>query len=222
VCGRYTLATPADDLVEAFDLPGLTFDYFARFNIAPGQNAPVVAEDGRGRRMGLLRWGLVPAWKDEPGAGFINARAETVQTKASFREAFARRRCLVPADGFYEWRKEDAATGGKRPFWIHPVDGSVLSFAGIWESWSRPGADPRHAFAILTTEASADVSHVHDRMPVLVGREDRARWLDRTTELPSLLPILGSAPVGTLVCRPVDVRVNRVGEDDPGLIEPVL
>jgi len=219
VCGRYTLATPADDLVEAFDLPGLTFDYFARYNIAPGQAAPVVAEDGRGCRMGLLQWGLLPAWKDEPGAGFINARAETVETKASFGEAFSRRRCLVPADGFYEWRKEGTAAGGKTPFWIHPSDGVVLSFAGIWETWSRPGLDPRHAFAILTTEASVDVRRVHDRMPVVIGAGDRARWLDRTTEPSSLRSLLGPAPVGTLECRQVDRRVNKVKEDDPGLIE---
>jgi len=221
VCGRYTLATPAEDLVEAFDLPGLTFDYFARYNIAPGQAAPVVAEDGRGRRMGLLQWGLVPAWKEEAGTGLINARAESVETKASFREAFARRRCLVPADGFYEWRKEEAG-GGKTPFWIHAVDGHVLAYAGIWETWMRPGLDPRHTFAILTTEASEDMRHVHHRMPVVIGVEDRLRWLDRTTARASLRALLHPAPADTLECRRVAPRVNRVGDDDAGLIEPVL
>ena len=220
MCGRYTLATPSDDLIEAFDLPGLTFEYMARYNIAPGQPAPVVAEDGRGRRMGLLKWGLVPAWKGEPGSGLINARAETVATKASFREAFARRRCLVPADGFYEWRRE-AETGRKTPFWIHPVDQAVLTFAGIWETWTHVAADPLHTFAILTTSANEDVRHVHDRMPVIVPVEDRARWLDRATAEPSLEAILAPAPPRTLECHPVDRRVNRVAEDDAGLIERV-
>jgi putative SOS response-associated peptidase YedK len=220
VCGRYTLATPADDLVEAFDLPGLTFEYMARYNIAPGQRAPVVAEDGRGRRMGLLQWGLVPAWKEEPRAGLINARAESVATKPSFREAFARRRCLVPADGFYEWRRE-TDTGRKTPFWIHPLGDPLLTFAGIWESWTRTGVEPLHTFAILTTSANEDVRHVHDRMPVIVRDEDRARWMDRATAVSSLNPILAPAPGRTLECHPVDSRVNRVSEDDAGLVEPV-
>jgi len=100
MCGRYTLATPAEELVEAFDVGALTFDWFARYNMAPGQDLPVVAEDARGRRIGLMRWGFVPAWRDEPGTAFVNARAESVARKRAFREAFARRRCLVPADGF--------------------------------------------------------------------------------------------------------------------------
>ena len=170
MCGRYTLAAPAGPLVETFEVGPLTFDLVPRFNIAPGQDAPVVAEDRRGRRLGLLRWGLVPGWVDDPGSGFINARAESVSTKPSFREAFRRRRCLVPADGFYEWRRDET---GKQPFWIHPAAGGVIAFAGLWERWSRPGEEPRHTFAIITTRASADVAWVHDRMPVVVTPEHR-------------------------------------------------
>lgn len=111
MCGRYTLATPADEIVETFDVGPLTFDWFERFNIAPGQQAPIVAQDSRGRRTGLLTWGLIPGWRHEPGTGLFNARSESVEEKPSFREAFQRRRCLVPADGFYEWSR--GAFGGR-------------------------------------------------------------------------------------------------------------
>jgi putative SOS response-associated peptidase YedK len=213
MCGRYTLAPGADELVEAFDVPGLTFDYFARYNIAPGQAAPVVAEDAHGRRIGLLAWGLVPAWMEDSGPGFINARAESVASKASFREAFARRRCLVPADGFYEWAR-------KVPYWLHPTRGGVISFAGIWETWRRPGAEPRHAFAILTTEANSDLRPIHDRMPVVVEEADRDLWLDRSSGVERVGALLRPAPDGTFVSRAVSARVNRAGEDDAELIEP--
>jgi putative SOS response-associated peptidase YedK len=218
MCGRYTLAANADELVEAFDVPPPTFELRPRYNVAPTQVVPVVAEDRHGRRMGRLTWGLVPAWADEPGPGIINARAESVAEKPSFREAFERRRCLVPADGFYEWKKEG---GAKVPYWIHSADGGILSFAGIWERWSRPGAEPRHTFAILTTDASEDVAWIHDRMPVVVAPADRRRWLARSSDPRALLGLLQPAPAGTLVSHAVSTRVNRPSEDDAALIEPV-
>jgi len=218
MCGRYTLAAGPDELVEAFDVPPPTFDLEPRYNIAPSQAVPVVAEDRHGRRMGLLTWGLVPGWADEPGPGVINARSESVARKPSFREAFERRRCLVPADGFYEWKKEG---GAKVPYWIRPRAGGVMSFAGIWERWSRPGAEPRHTFAILTTDASADVAPIHDRMPVVIEPEDRNRWLDRNARADEIAGLLHPARDGSLVSHPVSTRVNRPAEDDPGLIAPV-
>lgn len=218
MCGRYALGASEEELLEAFDVPGLTFEHHPRYNIAPGQLAPVVAEDDRGRRMGLLEWGFLPAWKDEPTGAFINARAESVARKASFREAFARRRCLVPADGFYEWK---AREGKKIPHWIHPPAGGVISFAGIWEPWTRPGAEPRHTFAILTTDANAEVAPIHDRMPVVVAPEDRDRWLDRSTPARRLRELLGPAEDCSFDVREVSTRVNRPDDDDPGLIEPV-
>lgn len=233
MCGRYTLATPPDELVEAFDVPELNFDWPARFNIAPGQSAPVVAADSRGRRMGLLTWGLVPGWMDEPGSGFINARAETVATKPSFREAYARRRCLVPADGFYEWQRTERlpagvaewagapGSGAKTPHWFSPAVGGVVSFAGLWESWRRPGHEPRHTFTILTTEANADIGEVHDRMPVVIGRADRALWLDRDAATAAVSALLRPPPDGTFEWWAVSTRVNKPTEDDPKLIDPV-
>lgn len=218
MCGRYTLAAGADELVEAFDVPAPTFDLEPRYNIAPSQDAPVVAEDRRGRRIGLLRWGLVPGWAEEPGPGIVNARSESVRDKPSFREAFERRRCLVPADGFYEWRRRGR---GKVPYWIHPRGGGVMSLAGVWERWSRLGAEPRHTFAILTTDASDDVAAIHDRMPVVVDAMHRDLWLDRGSDPDQLLDLLRAPPAGTLASHPVGTRVNRAVEDDPGLIEPV-
>lgn len=217
MCGRYTLACESEELVEAFDLPGLTFEYVARYNITPGQAAPVLAQDDRGRRMGLLTWGLVPAWKDWSGSGFINARAESVGEKRSFREAFERRRCLVPADGFYEWKR---SRGGKSPFWIHPVAGGLVSFAGIWERWSRSGHATRHTFAILTTDANADVRAIHDRMPVVIAAPQRDLWLARESDPARVTELLRPAPEGTFESHPVSERVNRPTEDDAALIEP--
>jgi len=218
MCGRYTLAASAEELVEAFDVPVPTFDVVPRYNIAPSQMAPVVAVDRRGRRSGLLSWGLVPGWVAEPGPGIINARAESAADKPSFREAFERRRCLVPADGFYEWRRE---AGASIPHWIHPGAGGLIAFAGIWERWRRPGAEPRNTFAILTTDASEDVAELHDRMPVIVAAHDQALWLDRLTPPAELRALLRPAPAGSLVSHRVSTRVNRPAEDDPGLVEPV-
>ena len=226
MCGRYTLSVPEEALLEAFDVPGLTFDYQAyapRYNVAPGQDAPVVAEDGDGRRIGLLEWGFLPSWKEEPKGPFVNARSESVASKRSFAEAFRRRRCLVPADGFYEWRAEG---GRKVPYWFHPGDGKVLSFAGIWETWTpAPSAsddvEPRHGFAILTADANADVSDVHHRMPVVVPASARDRWLDSDTPVEELETLLGAAPDGTFQARRVSTRVNRPDEDDSELIETV-
>ncbi|MDX1493029.1 MAG: SOS response-associated peptidase [Longimicrobiales bacterium] len=226
MCGRYTLAVPEGALLEAFDVPELTFDYRAyrpRYNVAPGQEAPVVAQDDQGRRIGLLEWGFLPSWKDEPAGPFVNARSESVASKRSFAEAFRRRRCLVPADGFYEWRREG---GGKVPYWFHPEEGEVLSFAAIWEAW-RPPLDapgdvrPRHGFAILTTAANADVADVHHRMPVVIPSSGRDRWLDRGRAVADLEELLRPAPEGTFQARRVSTRVNRPDDDDAGLIEAV-
>jgi putative SOS response-associated peptidase YedK len=218
MCGRYTLTSDADELVEAFDVPHPTFEWQPRYNIAPGQAAPVVAQDARGRRMGLLTWGLVPGWMDAPGRGFINARSESARSKPSFRKAFDRRRCLVAADGFYEWERTD---GRGVPYWFHPPDGSALAFAGLWERWSRPGAEPRHTFTILTTEASPDVRGVHDRMPVVLPRSRWDLWLDMGGDQSALVGLLVPPPEGTFAARPVSTRVNRSDADDPELIEAV-
>jgi putative SOS response-associated peptidase YedK len=154
MCGRYTLSAPVDELVEIFDVPVPDFALPPRYNIAPSQLAPVVATDRHGRRVGLLEWGLV-LQRAESRRPLINVRVESVGKRPPFREALARRRCLVPADGFYEWKQEE---GKKIPHWFRPAGGGLLAFAGIWDRWTDASGEPRHAFAILTTAASSDVA----------------------------------------------------------------
>lgn len=210
MCGRYTLALSRSELMEAFQVPEPDFDWVPRYNLAPGQDCPVVARDRHGRRMGLMRWGLVPDWMDDPpSGGFVNARSETAHRKPSFREAFRRRRCLVPADGFYEWAREGEA---RVPRWFRPRAGGALALAGLWEG---------RTFTILTTDANADVAPVHPRMPVLLPEERRDAWLAPETGTDALRAILGPAPAGTLEARVVSTRVNTPDRDDPGLLEPV-
>lgn len=218
MCGRYTLSVPSEDLVEVFDVPEPAFALAPRFNVAPGQEAPVVGEDRRGRRMGLLRWGLVPAWADEASRPFVNARGESAARTPSFRQAYAHRRCLVPADGFYEWCEEG---GRKVPYWFHPVEGRVLSFAGIWEHWERPGQEPRDGFAILTVAANDDVRPIHERMPMIVADRDRVAWLAKDTDPERLRRIVSPAPSGTLASRRVSTRVNSARDDDADLLREV-
>ena len=218
MCGRFTLAAPSEELVEVFSVPVPDFDLRPRYNVAPGQDALVVGEDRRGRRMGTLRWGLVPAGAREAGKPFANARAETVGRTPSFRGAFLQRRCLVPADGFYEWRRQ---AGGKTPFVFRPVVGGILALAAVWERWEVSGHPPRDGFALVTVAANEDVAPVHHRMPALVAPADFHLWLDRSSRPERLQELLVPAQAGTLRCHRVSQRVNSVSEDDAGLVEPV-
>jgi putative SOS response-associated peptidase YedK len=218
MCGRYTLAAPADELVEVFEVPELSFQLVPRYNLAPGQDAPVVGEDRHGRRMGLLRWGFLPAAPGSASRIFVNARAESADRTPAFRDAFAHRRILVPADGFYEWRAEG---GGKVPYWFHPAEGGLLSFAAVWERHEREGEGAHDGFAILTVVANDDVRPVHERMPLIVPASERATWLSRRTARHVLQRIVTPAPPGTLASRRVSTRVNATANDDEGLLDPV-
>ncbi len=165
MCGRFTLRTPTHRLAEAFgvrDLPNLP----PRYNIAPTQDAAVVrpGPEGEARELAMLRWGLVPSWSEGPSAySMINARAETVATKPAFRAAFRHRRCLVPADGFYEWQRVD---GGKQPYLVELASGEPFAFAGLWEHWE--GGDVIESFTIIVTEANELLRPIHERMPVIL------------------------------------------------------
>lgn len=219
MCGRYSLSTPVDDLREVFQVPPLTFDYEPRYNIVPTQEAPVVAVDRRGPRMGLMRWGLVPPWASGPSVGSrtINARAESLRTKPFFKEAVVARRCLVPADGFYEWVREAA---GRVPHWIHDPGGLPMSLAGLWARWDGAGREPLYAFAIITVRPCEIVrSLLHDRMPAIVPARDRAAWLDKSTSPEDALEILRPFE-GRLVSHAVATLVNSPDNDVPQCIEP--
>jgi len=219
MCGRYSLTTPKDHLVEVFDVPPLTFDYRARYNIAPSQDVPVVASDRRGTRLGLLRWGFVPVWADNPSIGsrMINARAETLRNKPAFKRAVMSRRCLVPADGFYEWTAEGDR---KVPYWIHSPDREPMGFAGVWERWQLPGTEPIHSVAIITVDANEGIRDLHDRMPAIVPAADRKAWLDAETPLQDALRLLKPYE-GVLEAYPVSTLVNSPANDEPECIEPV-
>jgi putative SOS response-associated peptidase YedK len=218
MCGRFSLTASSDELVEVFDVPPPGFEIRPRYNIGPGQDVVVVGEDRRGCRLGMLRWGFVPAWAEGPGSAHANARGESLVETPSFRDAFLRRRCLVPTDGFYEWRRDG---GGKTPYLFRPTAEGVLALAGIWEHWERRGHEPRNGLAILTVDANEDVAPIHHRMPVVVGRARYSEWLDRSTEPDLLRELVAPAPAGTLRFHAVSRRVNSMREDDAGLVEPV-
>lgn len=215
MCGRYTLTCDADELVESFDVPDLTFEYWPRYNIAPSQLAPVLGEDARGRRVGLLRWGLVRTGSNRLR---INARAESAERDPLLRRALRRRRCLVPADGFYEWAP---GPRGATPYWIHPRAGGPISFAGIWDRGPDPGAEPGYGFAIITTEANDDVRAIHDRMPVVVAPADRDTWLRRDVPPDHVRTLLRPPLPGLLTSHAVSARVGQAALEEPGLVEPV-
>lgn len=217
MCGRYSLTTPVDDLVEVFDVPPVAFEYKPRYNIAPTQDVPVVASDRRGTRLGLLRWGLVPYWADDPSIGsrMINARSETLLKKPAFKEAAVSRRCLVPADGFYEWAKEGDR---KVPYWIHSPDGEPLAFAGLWERWHPRGPEPVYSMAIITVDANDGIRHLHHRMPAIIPAADRRAWLDTDTPVEDALSLLKPYE-GGLDAYPVSTLVNSPANDVPECLE---
>ena len=221
MCGRFTLFTPASRLAEVF-LPGEAVSLAPRYNIAPSQ--PVLAvrvAPATGRReFATPRWGLIPSWAKDASIGsrLINARAETVSEKPAFRRAFRERRCLVPADGFYEWKQE--ATG-KRPFYVRMRDGAPFAFAGLWERWEKIPGEAVETCAILTTEPNDLLAPLHDRMPVIVAPEDFERWLDPAVRSPELLaPLLHPFPAGAMEAFPVGRAVNNPRSDDPSCVRP--
>ena len=219
MCGRYTLAAPVNELVEQFDIDEYPSSITASYNIAPTQEvAAVIAEDEK-RKLEMLRWGLVPAWADDPSIGnrMINARSETVAEKPSFRKAFKDRRCLVLSDGFYEWRR---TPDGKQPYYIHMKDGSPFAFAGLWESWRN--AQEIRSCTIITTEANELVGDIHNRMPVILGPEDYSLWLDPDfKEREALTSLLRPYPNDAMEAYPVSRRVNSPSNNTPDCIERV-
>lgn len=220
MCGRYALRSPLARLLRAF---GATSDLelTPRYNVAPTQAVPVVREREGARRIEQVRWGLVPRWSKAVNEGplLLNARAETAADKPAFRDALRRRRCLVPADGFYEWEKQGRA---KLPLFFHPPgEEDVLGLAGLWERWRGPEGQRLESCTILTTAANALVAPYHDRMPVVIAPEDYARWLDPTLQEPeSVTDLLAPPPEGALVATPLEPFVNDVRRDGPECLAP--
>lgn len=243
MCGRYALSRDRDDLVDLFDVDPefATSQAGADWNMAPTKQAPVVvARRPPGRpdaapavQLRDLTWGLVPSWSKDSSIGqkMINARAETVDTKPAHRNAFAKRRGLAPADGFFEWRPSDQiGTSGKpvkQPYFLHPNDGGVLALAAIYEFWRNPNKDPDDedawlvSYSVITTTSTDDVGRVHDRMPVTVPADYWADWLDPDTNPGQAKTIMQPPPLGSLDMYPVSRQVNNVAHNGPDLVEPL-
>jgi len=211
MCGRYVRRTPLQNVIDLFSaLPeeGGSLNDSPRYNIAPTQDVVAVRLDRQGqRRLANLRWGLIPAWAQDAAIGnrMINARAETVAEKPAYRAAFRTRRCLLPADGFYEWKADGKR---KQPFFIHRADSAPFGFAGLWERWEK-GESPVQSCCVLTTEPNTLMKGIHNRMPVILRPEDYARWLDPRTPAAELEKLMVPLSGEDLEAYPVDTRVNN-------------
>jgi putative SOS response-associated peptidase YedK len=212
MCGRFTLATTTpEDLRQRFPL-GESVEIRRRFNVAPGDDVLAVVRHHDGAIDGqLLRWGFVPPWASDPSVGFkmINARAESVAEKPAFRDAFLRHRCLIVADGFYEWERE----GARRPFHVARADAAPFAFAGLRTAWKDPQGEWLRSCTIVTTQANAAIAHIHPRMPVILEQEDEEVWLDPETPPPALHALL--RPLERTRARPVSRAVNDARYDGP-------
>jgi putative SOS response-associated peptidase YedK len=217
MCGRYTLSTPAGRLAEEFQLDDGAVDLTPSYNVAPTQEVAAVLEKDGKRRLEMLRWGLVPSWADDPeiGARMINARSETAPEKPSFRRAFRSKRCLIPADGFYEWKREP---GGKQPYYFHMHDGRPFAFAGLWEHWEKGGS--LLSCAILTTRANSVLEGIHDRMPVILPPGSYDAWLDPDADKEQLIDLMSPYPGADLETYQVSRFVNSPRNNDERCIEP--
>lgn len=229
MCGRYAFYTPIEAVTRLFAVSEVHAHELApRYNIAPTQEVPIVRvspfledEDARTpvRELALARWGLVPFWAKDPSIGnrMINARGETVAQKPAFRAAFRKRRCLVPADGFFEWQKTDA---GKQPWYIHSSAGEPLALAGLWELWDPPdGGAPLVSCSIITTRANEFMRPLHERMPVILDAGGRDAWLDAAAQPATLQALLAPPAEDALEAWPVSRRVNSPFNEDPSLVE---
>lgn len=245
MCGRFVSSTPPDQLAAYFDVdevPEQLLDRGPNYNTAPTTGVYVVHRDGATRRLDSFRWGLVPPWAKDVNVGnrMINARAETVAEKPAYRAAFKKRRCIIPADGFFEWSAPTSASGSKKqPWYIHRPDGEPYAFAGLWERWNGPkqpkgqaspqqaehdgaGAEPLRSCAIVTTSANEPMSELHDRMPVMLPRSAWDTWLDPDEDDLELLgSFLVPAPAELISFHAVATEVNNARNKGEHLVDPI-
>jgi putative SOS response-associated peptidase YedK len=220
MCGRYVMADPTE-FSERFQLRHPFPTLNPTYNAAPSQHLPVVVHRDGDRELDLLSWGLLPRWRTSgPGRAPepINARAETLLEKPMFRSLVKTKRCLIPANGFYEWQR----TGGaKQPYLIRPTDQTTFAFAGLYDEAPGEDGEPVGSFAIITTGPNAVMAAIHDRMPVILRTEDEAEWLDPTVTDPAIVALLQPYPAEATEARPVGTAVNNTRNNGPDLIEPV-
>ncbi len=223
MCGRFVQERSTAELADLFEADSLVDDPGSHYNLAPTDPAAVVVQREDRRAITVYRWGLIPPWAKSPAvaARQINARAETLAASPAFRDAFRRRRCLVPADAFYEWRRDGAR---RQPFVIRSLDGAPMAFAGLWAGWRDPATgDVRRTFTIVTTTPNELIAPLHDRMPVIVPREAWSRWLDPDSrDHGELQGLLVPPPSEGLELYPVEPLVNDVRNNGPMLIAPIV
>lgn len=226
MCGRFTQQLSTSEFAKIFGAENLADDPGGHYNLAPMRKASVVVERGDRRAIVPYKWGFVPTWAKDPriGSRMINARAETIATSPAFRSAFAKRRCIVPADAFYEWHR--VGKGPSQPYVIRREDGRTLAFAGIWSAWREAdapeGAEPLRTFSIVTTTANETLAPIHDRMPVILPEDAWELWLGGEEAGPGEIQgLLVPAPAGELIRFPVARYVSDVRNDGPILVEPI-
>jgi putative SOS response-associated peptidase YedK len=224
MCGRFVSATPPDQVAAYFGAEAPEALLEPSWNVAPTTDVYAVLADGSTRRLDAFHWGLVPRWAKDVkiGSRMINARAESLATKGAYKHAFQRRRCIVPADGFYEWQKRPGEKT-KQPYFIHRPDGEPYAFAGLWETWKGPdgkGDEVLRSCTIITTTPNSEMAKIHDRMPVLLPPDAWDTWLDPDQQDLELLGrLLVPAPPQLITLRPISTQVNNVRNDGPELMD---
>jgi putative SOS response-associated peptidase YedK len=216
LCGRYTLSTSGEDLAAQFEVSELAH-WSPRFNIAPSQSVPILIRSGAETQVKLMHWGLVPGWaKDKKlSSRMINARAETVSEKPAFRAAYRKRRCLVLADGYYEWVKQD---GGKRPYYMRLESGHAFAFAGLWETWESDDDSAYLSYSIITCASNQQLAPLHHRMPVIVEASEYDNWLDDKASSGAIAELLKPSANGILATIPVSTFVNSPAHEGPDCV----
>ena len=220
MCGRYTLSLPIADIIEDLDLDKPEFEIEPRYNIAPTQRMPILTGE-LPRRLSLSRWGLIPSWAKDISIGnkLLNARAETLADKPAFRQAFQQQRCLIPADGFYEWKKSPY---GKTAQHIHLRNRGLLTFGGLWESWTDAEGREMRSYTIITTQPNSLMVDIHDRMPVIIEKSDRDAWLSQDAGPDDLEALMLPFREGALEAVAVGDRVNSTRNEGPDLLLPPM
>ena len=225
MCGRYTLHKKVDALAERYNLANVPSDLKSNYNVAPGQLMPVITEDESGvRSLEIMKWGLVPFWAKDPKIGYklINARDETIFDKPMWRSVILKKRCLIPADGFYEWKAPSTAKEHKQPFYIHPKQIELFSFAGVWETWKDIEGLEMRTYSIITSEPNKEMAQIHNRMPVILHPEDESSWLEPThVTRDDIEPLLRPYEDNGLDIYKVSSNVNSTKNNDKELIYPL-
>jgi len=226
MCGRYTLHQKVDNIAKRFNLDSVPSDIHENFNVAPGQIMPVITEDETGRHLELMKWGFIPVWAKDPKMGYklINARDDGIFEKPMWRSVIQKKRALIPADGFYEWKKPEAGSkAAKQPYYIHPKQMELFGFAGVWETWKDVEGKEWKTYSIITTEPNKEMRNVHNRMPVILHQDDESSWLSpsHNNDRGAIEALLRPWEDNGLEMFEVSPEVNATRNNEAKLIYPI-